>query len=383
MSAEYDVTFGDHGVRLSLPAGADVLLTFLRAYFEPYFRFTQAGSAEWPGWTVRVHLGAAPCRVPADCAVRVDVDRSGGFLRCEGWAVDQEGFRLVQLSPSDVTVQIDSTGQVLRLWGPSEAALRVPCLRVMEDLMTHDLERDGWVFVHASAVVAGNRAVLLCGNKGAGKTTGLCKLLRGFDVAQMANDNCVLRVRDGALDAHGWPSFFKVEVGTIATLAELGRDFPVSVRGLLDHVSALWSVYEKVALYPRQGAARFGSHVDVEARVGCVIFPRFEASHPPGLTRLSMADLVDSFGEYVQGSRHPNHPDWMGLGSLPAATLTAHVDAILSALRDADLFSLRWAPSYEDLLGGIPALRSLHHGVRASRTDVPDDGAWPSLPRLT
>jgi hypothetical protein len=376
----YDVSFGNEVVRLCPPARALDLLDFLQAYFEPYFRFTSSDSAASPSWTVRARVGASPYRVLADDAVSVDVDRSGGFLHCGGRAMVVDAVRLVQLSPFEVTVRIDTATRVLTIWGPDEGALRIPCLRVLEDLMTHELEHDGWVFVHASAVVAGDGAVLLCGNKGAGKTTGLCKLLRGFDVAQMANDNCVLRFRNGVVDSRGWPGFFKVEVATIALHAELGRDFPASQRGLLDDPDALWDVYEKVPLYPRQGAARFSAEVDIQAPVACVILPRFDATRPPGLTRLSPAELADSFAEYVQGSRHPNHPDWMGLGSLSAATHATHIAEVLSGLSQTDLFAMCWAPSYEDLLSSVPALRPFHHGIRASRIDMPDDSAWPEHP---
>lgn len=379
MSAEYDVAFGDQVVRLCVSPGALLLLEFLQAYFEPYFRFNGRGSGAPHGWTVRVQVGAAPNRVPAGAA-RFDVDRSGGFLRCEGRAVEGRRVRLVQLSPSDVIVRIDAAARTLALWGRSEADLRIPCLRVMEDLMTHELEHEGWVFVHASAVVAGNRAVLLCGEKGAGKTSGLCKLLRGFAVAQMANDNCLLRVRDGVAEARGWPGFFKVDVATIALHSELGSAFPSSARGLLDDMTALWNVYEKVPLYPREGAGRFGADVVAVAPVGCMIFPRFDDTQPPSLTRLSLAELADSFLACVQGSLHPNHPDWMGLGSLPAGRRAANIAAVETGLHHAELFALRWAPSFEDLLSCIGALRPFHHGVRASRTVVPADNAWPALP---
>ncbi|HXA16689.1 MAG TPA: hypothetical protein VN380_06850 [Thermoanaerobaculia bacterium] len=374
-----DLTFPDVVLRLTIPGGAELLLAFLRAYFEPFFRFEDSDPAVSPRWVVRVHIGAPPRSVPAESA-RIDIDRSGGFLRCEGRFVDCDRGRLVMLSPFDVTTYIDRETLAVDLWGSSAASLRIPTLRVLEELATHELERDGAVYVHASAVVAQGRAVLICGNKKAGKTSGLCKLLRAFETEKMANDNCVIRACNGEAIARGWPGFFKIDLGSVALYPELGRDFPPSERALLSDSDALWKVYDKVPLYPRQGAERFGASMDVEAPVAAVIFPRFDATRAPGLSRISIDDVRGSFPGYVQGSRHPNHPDWLNLGAPSEPEVRAHIATVLSALGNAELFELRWGPSYEDLLSRVPALRSAHRGVRACMMDSAADEAWPPLP---
>jgi len=380
VTANYDVTFGDHVLRFGI-GSTPQLVDFMRAYFEPSFTFGQAAHGPAVGWTVTALIGDCPVPFAEGAATAVDVDRSGGFLRCTGLWVPVAHGRLVRLLPFGVTVLIEPYRHTITLWGPDEAALRVPCLRVVEDVTTHGLERDGWVHVHASAVVAGGQAVLLCGNKGAGKTSGLCMLLRGFAVTQMANDNCVLRVVDGQLVARGWPGFFKVEVATITRYAELGAHFPASSMHLLGDPAALSDVYDKVALYPQQGAEGFGVGVVASAPVGCVVFPRFDAARAPRLAPLPVEDLTELFPQFVQGSRHPNHPDWMDLGAPTARQRDADVAAVVEALRDVERFTLSWAPSYEDLLAEVAPLRPFHRGVRASSRSAATDDTWPPLPR--
>src|SRR5439155_8555927 len=110
---------------------------------------------------------------------------------------------------------------------------------------------------------------------------------------------------------------------------ELGRDFPPAARDLLADSDALWKVYEKVPLYPRQGAERFGAALNVEAPVAAIIFARFDATRAPGLSRIGIADVGESILDYVQGSRHPNHPDWMELDALTDSQHRAHVAKIM------------------------------------------------------
>lgn len=382
MTKELDFRMHEQTIRLELQDDAPALVRFLRAYFEPYVqvKFPKADAEPQARPTWRVVVEQAPCERLVTGAATVDVDRSGGFLRCEARFVDRAGQRTAWLAPFEVTVDVAQARRLIILRGASEASLRVPCLRVIEDLFTHELEHRGHVFVHASAAVADGRAVLLCGNKGAGKTTGLCRLLRTFDTAKMANDNCVLHSVDGEPYAHGWPGFFKVELGTVAMHPELGRDYPSEYTHLLKDPHALWSEKEKVPLYPVQAAQRFGAAMHVQAPVAAVIFPRFDARERPELRRVRLDDIRGVFHEYVQGSLHPNHPDWMGLGPVGEAQRAQHIDRVLDSFANLELFALRWAPSYDDLLGSVSVLRLSHRGVSACQDHISRDGLWPKLP---
>ena len=334
-----------------------------------------------PAWQVKVHDSAPPGALrQAAPGTQIDVDRSGGFLHCTATYQDVEGGRILWLDPSGATVLVRHDASIVEVWADAEQELRIPCLRIVEDLLTHLSEAAGELFVHASAVVVNDRGALLCGNKGAGKTSGLCKLLRHFDADKMANDGCALQVRQGTLRAIGWPGFFKMQVALLALYEELGGDFPASAESLLDDEAALWQVYEKVPLYPRQLADRFGAEIIVEAQVGTVIFPEFDPFRPAGLERLPHAELEPLLAPCVQGSTHPNHPDWMDLGALDGQ-VRASLSDVLTALRDVPLYRLRWGPSYEDLLATVPILRAAHRGVQAARRHGdPAISDWPPLP---
>jgi hypothetical protein len=73
----------------------------------------------------------------------------------------------------------------------------------------------GWAQVHASAFVVGGQAVLVIGEKGAGKTSMLLTALaEGADF--MSNDRVLLGQRDGAVVVRGLPHSVTVRAGTAA-----------------------------------------------------------------------------------------------------------------------------------------------------------------------
>ncbi|HEU5319603.1 MAG TPA: hypothetical protein VFX28_02285, partial [Methylomirabilota bacterium] len=295
------LAYAGHRLRLGLPEGEAGLADFLDAYFRPYFDVEE--DAGGPAFArLDVHVGPPPPAAPDFAGgATVDVDRRGGFLRCRGSVVEQAGLRWVRLEPSGAVVRADAAARAVDVWGASGAALRVPVLRLVEDLTLDEVQRAGAVVLHASAVVVDGRAVLAVGNKRAGKTTTLCRLLAAFDADKMANDNVCLFRRAGAVVARGWPSFFKVAAATVASHLELAGDFPPAERARLGSDAALWSVYEKVVLYPAQGAARFGARLRPEAPLGCIVLPRFSEQRAPALADVPAAEAVEELQGCLQG----------------------------------------------------------------------------------
>jgi hypothetical protein len=387
---EYDVNYGGrHRMRLRLPP-SPLLGDFLARYFVPYLTLTPAtgdtgGLGAAPFATLDVRIGSPPEDAPSFAgAPSVDIDRSKGFLACTGLVVDRGDMRWVLLRPFDVVTRIRRSTCDVTLWGATDASLRIPALRLIEDLTVDEAEAGGAVFVHASAVVAGGRAVLAVGNKRAGKTTLLCRMLRGFAVEKLANDNCCLAVEpDGRVVAIGWPGFFKVDIATVAGTPELADDFPADSADLLGESAALWAKYQKIALFPGEGAERFGTVVTPRAPLGALILPRFRRDAPPRLHTAALPEVADEMPDYLQGSRNPNHPAWMGVERSAPGTAERNLARILDALAAADgvaVYRVDWAPSIDDLLSDIPPLRRLHKTIEQCRRASGRSGGWPPLP---
>lgn len=369
-----DLTWFELGVRAEIPDGGR-LLPFLSAYFEPAIRLLPPSSAVDAIATLRVEVGPAPPEAPARGAGEpVVVDRSGGFLRCDGRIVERDGARWIWLSPSGALLR--RAGTELTLWAPDEDAARVPVIRIVEDLILDEAQRRGAIVLHASAVVVNGRAVLFCGNKGAGKTTALLRALEITDGGLLANDNVCLVARGEHYQARAWPAFLKAEAGTVASTGPLARDLPDTHRRWLGDDAALWDIYEKVALYPAQAAVRFDARAVAEAVVGTLILPQFAPDRPPAVAPAVQADVERLLPELLQGVFNPNHGPWLQPLVDPALVYRS-LAGFTTWLRRADvpIYTLSWAPSLSDLLLRVADLRAGRKLPAASTDD------WPPLPQ--
>jgi hypothetical protein len=381
---DYELEYLGQRLHLRLP-GSGLLEEFLKRYFVPYFRFEPASPAGSDGGifaALEVRIGPPPDGTPSfEGALAVDIDRSKGMLACTGGMVERDGTRWVLLRPFDVVARIRLRERQVTLWGRTEAALRIPSLRLIEDLTTEAVERAGGAFVHASAVVADGQAVLALGNKHSGKTSFLCRTLHGFAADKLANDNCCLTVSEGRVLATGWPCFLKIELGTVASLEELAGDFPAAHRHLLRNGAALWAHYEKIALFPGQGAERFGTAIVPQAPLGALVLPRFRRDAAPCLRPAELAEVAGDLSAYLQGSRNPNHPAWMGIEDAGAGRAEANLGRVLRAAGpELPVYRLEWAPSLDDLLSDIPLLRPARKTLRQCLEAAGTADDWPPLP---
>jgi len=358
-------------------------LRFLDAYLRPYFDVADAPSPHEGALEVAVYVGRSPPDAPDFTpAPSMVIDASKGFLRCTGQVVQSGTTTWILMQPFGVRVQVHPARGAIDVWADSDAALRVPMLRIIEDWVLNEVQRSGSVVLHASGVVADGRAFLLVGNKGAGKTTGLCRLLGAYDVDKLANDNVCIAMVDGVVVARGWPAFFKVSAGTIAGTPPLADDFPPAIQSLLADDAALWNVYEKVALYPVQGAQRFGARVEPQARLAVIYLPTFRTDVSPGVAAIELQDAAGRLSPFLLGTRNPNHCDWLGINPVDDAHVQRSLRTLAAALPASGvaLYQVDWAPAFEDLLARTAELRPFNKAIRqCAASRKPDDG-WPPLP---
>jgi hypothetical protein len=373
-----------HVVRVTCGDGPQTL-RFLDAYLRPYFDIADAASPHAGALEVTVHIGESPPDAPDfTAAPSTMIDASKGFLHCTGQVVQAGATTWILMQPFGVRVQVHPERGAIDVWSDTDAALRVPMLRIIEDWVLNEVQRSGGVVLHASGVTAGGQAFLLVGNKGAGKTTGLCRLLGAYDAAKLANDNVCVAMMDGVLVARGWPAFFKVSAGTIAGTLPLADDFPPAVQPLLGDDAALWNVYEKVALYPAQGAERFGAWVDPQARLAVIYLPSFRTDVAPGVAAVDLQDAAALLLPFLQGIKNPNHRDWLGINPVDEADVQRSLGRLAAALAPAGvaMYRVDWAPAFEDLLVRTAELRPFNKAIRRCAAPHKADDGWPPLPDI-
>lgn len=342
-------------VALSLPHESSELITFLRAYFEPFFEVGEVHQSCSVVAEIIVTFGELPT-VPVS-AEQITVDGSKGFLHLEGLRWRQDDDMWVWLQPSGAVIHIKKKTNRVQVHAQSNTDLRLVLLRLVEDITSNAIQNNGALILHGAAVVVNGLAVMALGNKGAGKTSFLCEALERFYSTKLANDNVCVFVEQKGITLRGWPSFFKASLGTVISYGALVGYTPKGA--LLDDDGAVWHTYEKIALYPTEAAEAFSTEITAEAKLGQILLPRFSTEYGVDISQMDPSVMREELAMYLQGIHNPNHPEWLELNPVESWQVTETMNRFVDALSRfaIPLMTLRWGPSLHDQLRRLPLMR--------------------------
>jgi hypothetical protein len=159
---------------------------------------------------------------------------------------------------------------------PQDRQARIGLMRVVRELaMLHTLSQGKTLDLHAAAFVFRGRAILLAGDKNAGKTTLLAHALTSPHTALMANDRVIV---DAQLEARGVPTVVSVRAETEQAFPALGHRLPrravLLYKGELAPADfARASIEAPLVLSLAQLARQLNSRLEPAAPVGAILFP--------------------------------------------------------------------------------------------------------------
>lgn len=181
-------------------------------------RADQAAPVEWLLEFLAPHFAALPGDAAgADCTVSLECDAGAfaalwarapreGAAPVDGFALDNSVVPLIEWSCDlgDRALYDEHTRTFLRfLPGARTIELladgtspkpRTALMRVVRELAMHRAQRDGGLFLHASAVAFAGRGLIVAGPKAAGKTSLLVHLLRQPGARYLSNDRVLARL---------------------------------------------------------------------------------------------------------------------------------------------------------------------------------------------
>jgi hypothetical protein len=197
------------------------------------------------------------------------------LVSCPGWSEpDGSIFAADQEFGCYYHVQGNQVEVISR---PQDRLARIGLMRVVRELaIPRALAPSETLDLHAAAFVFRGRAILLAGDKNAGKTTLLAHALTSPHTALMANDRTIV---DGGLKARGVPTVVSVRAETERAFPALGRIFPRCAarfhQGELtaDFRSASTCQLSVLSLSLVQFARQLNSRLEPSAPVGAILFP--------------------------------------------------------------------------------------------------------------
>jgi hypothetical protein len=258
----------------------------------------------------------------------------GGLIACDAF------FEVAYHRKQDIRIcDAGPIGGVRRARGAWMRAIREAA---MDHVWTH-----GASLLHASAFAIGDRAVLVAGDKEAGKTSLLCAaLLQTDEAAFLSNDRVVLRREGKRHRVRPLPSIVSIRHGSARVVPWLRQALWGATENYLGAEVSATEEPERWILSPRQFSSLLGREMRREAELGCCLFPRIAPSETSFQLRLLVGEeRSHRISECVFAKNHLGRRSELFRRDGEAAFPSAR------ELRQRVLDDLRGVPCYELKMG--------------------------------
>jgi hypothetical protein len=235
-----------------------------------------------------------------------------------------------------------TTGQI-EIFGADPLTVSVAASRFARDVIKALLERNGWVPVHASAVVRMDRCLLVLGPARTGKTTLAMLLARTHKWDLLANDRAFVRVDHGFVRVLPWPTAAAIGLGLLDALGWFDiasariRDGEQPYPTQNDRVTAALHdqirgpLHEdgdrelKAQVFPDQLKSWFGIRLASTGRVAGLLFPSVVPDARPAA--LGHLDSMDE-ANVIDADAESGYPDILDLAVVDAEARDRALDAV-------------------------------------------------------
>jgi hypothetical protein len=273
------------------------VLKGLTRYFAPWFRDDQT---VLPAIRVYLRVGGLPpkWRQRWESARHELVPRLRSLNKKVIWYVDAcqlPARSLYRFTESDSWLCVDLERGELTLWAVDEERLQWDCKELLQCHITRPLMLRQSTLLHAAGVVINDRAWLICGEKGAGKSTLQINVGLGGGSLLSADRTYVRAAAEGPV-AHGYPARASLRRDTFAQFAQLGDPAKRSPDGPT-----------KVLFDLSELAMALGAKVVPSAKAAGIVVVSAD-----GETRgLTQRQASEALHEHCLVGRDPLVPDWL------------------------------------------------------------------------
>ena len=278
---------GFRGLRISIRGNDPAPLRWLEEFVSPHLRQdTEAAPKREIRVVIDADRYAYMLAEGGDCrAHQIDCfTRDGQFERHTLWRDGKES-RLIHLEEAQALLALPSTDGAIDLIAQADCkAVRSALMRVVRELTTLWALHRGDLFMHSAAAVHRGGALVIAGDKSAGKTTMLLHALRQPRAQFLSNDRVLVELGPQGPIARGMPTIVKVRgecLQHIPGLSEPGQEHPLRHYLTIQECVQGSDLIEPPKRCPASmSPAQFCRWLDVEAvaeaPLETVVFPRVD-----------------------------------------------------------------------------------------------------------
>jgi hypothetical protein len=227
----YKACFSQADAAVAVYANSPQVFAHLRSYLYSY----DVTAVAEPRWSVEIRYGFPFEEVePAFEGIpAVDIEHGRTLATiADGtcyWYSIPERQSLVKQDPASQRVEIYSA---------SYSQGKAIAHDVIRQIITGQLMGEGYLLLHAAAVVARNKGILIAGFKGQGKTSTALVFLKRFSADYISNDQILIGQEGQELVARACPMSVKLGIGTLLQYPDLADLIPDHIAVALREASA-------------------------------------------------------------------------------------------------------------------------------------------------
>jgi len=228
--------------------------------------------------------------------------------------------------------------------------------RTIREIAYRQLESDGYVCVHSSAVQLNGKGILIVGDSAAGKTTLSLSLCRFFNGKYMTNDKTLIKEMNGNLYATPFSAAVRLNYGTLNTLKMEDRfdEWNLKIKRPTDQSD--WKEFNgvhKLNLLPREVNKILGFDVLASTKIDYVIYPKINMDLKDYIIEHRAVENV--LKRNICTPDDEQFPqDWLDCRTISYEKLQINADNVIEKIFQADNLHIQYSfDHYDKLLQNI------------------------------
>ncbi len=212
-----------------------------------------------------------------------------------------DGLDIYDCKNSQTIMVFDKENKNIDIYATKDSEIQL--IELIRDLIIKDQENKGTMILHASAAVKDEKAIVVVGSKGTGKSTTLMELLLNKGYKMVSGDKVFLTIDNDTVMMKGWPDYPHLGLGTIRRHTKLYDLVKRYYEDNIDNEPANKKILINPRLFERESGIEFtkGSYLFEK-----VLFPQLSENEEGQIMRLEKPQTdeiianLEFKGDYIQ-----------------------------------------------------------------------------------
>lgn len=213
-----------------------------------------------------------------------------------------ENNDIFQSLKNDTVIITDKDNSAVYVISNDKKKISLELRRVIKDnILSRLAEKNKSAVFHTAIASKDNKGIMIIGDKGAGKTTTLIKLLKDYNMNFVTSDRGYLKLNNNKIFASGWPEPLNVGYGSLKAFT-LGNIINSEI--IKKGQEKIVIPYNKIPQVLLNSVVH-GTYIDT------VLFPKINLDKSTTIEKLQLKDVIRRLQNSCLSPYDKEHPHWL------------------------------------------------------------------------